>query len=112
MADEDAEELKGQAKVAHELEADERARRREIKDDAELFKMLLKHPAWPRYMEMLEKIGNNFNQRLMTPLQNSFESVKTEFAKGALTGIQACASLPHAKIKEAADLGKSDDGEE
>lgn len=92
-----------------EIAAEERKRRAQLKSDAEVFQMLIKHPAWPRYISMLEQIGNNFNQRLMQPLENSFQSVKTEFAKGALTGIQAAASLPHAKIKEAADLKLLDD---
>lgn len=108
--DDDA-ELKGQARVKHELASEARAKSREIKDDAELFKMLIKHPGWPRYLALIEQVGNNFNQKLMAPLENSFQCVKTEFAKGALTGIQACASLPYAKIKEAADLKNTDDGD-
>lgn len=53
---------------------------------------------------MIEKVGNNFQTNLMQPLNNSFECVKTEFAKGALTGLSLAAQLPSAKIKEAAEL--------
>jgi len=107
----DAEQT-NQERVLHEVDAKQRAERLRLREDVELFRQLLAHPGWPRYMAALEQIGNNFNQTLMTPLNNSFESVRTEFAKGALTGIQAAAALPHAKIKEAADLKLTDDGED
>lgn len=88
-----------------EISREERQRRHQLKADAEVFQTLVKHPGWARYMALCEVAGNNFNKTLMQPLENSLQVVKTEFAKGALYGIQGVASLPHAKIKEAADLG-------
>lgn len=91
--------------VVDELGREERQRRQQLRDDAEIFQTLVKHPGWARFMALCEVAGNNFNKTLMQPLENTQQVVKMEFAKGALYGIQGVASLPHAKIKEAADLG-------
>jgi hypothetical protein len=92
-----------------DIAAQQRIDTQEVKQDAELFQTLLKHPGWPRYLAILEKVGNNFHTKLMEPLENSFQSVKTEFAKGALTGLSLAAQLPSLKIKEAAELRKPTD---
>jgi hypothetical protein len=96
--------------VIDELTSEQRLQRQQIRDDAEVLQSLIKHPGWARYIALLEIAGNNFNKTLMQPLSSALESVRTEYAKGALYGIQGAASLPHAKIREAADLNKKTDG--
>ena len=108
----DAEEVKvGREATVEELSAAQRKERLQLKADAEVMISLTRHPGWATYMRMLESIGNNFNQKVMKPIENSFESVRVEYAKGALTGISAAASMPSAKIKEARELGLLDAGE-
>lgn len=87
-----------------DIASQQRIERQQIRQDAEVFQSLLKHPGWPRYLAMIEKVGGNYHQEVMRPLNNSFESVKAEFAKGALTGLSLAAQLPSAKIKEAMEL--------
>lgn len=95
-----------------DIAAQQRIERQQIRQDAEVFQSLLKHPGWPRYLAMIEKVGGNYHQEIMRPLNNSFESVKSEFAKGALTGLSLAAQLPSAKIKEAAELTDAKKGGE
>jgi hypothetical protein len=94
-----------------ELTSEERMRRQELRSDAEVFQTLIKHPGWPRYMAMIEKVGNNFNIRIMQPLPNMDAALGAEHAKGALYGLSLAAQLPSAKIREAADLKSDGDGE-
>lgn len=98
--------------TAHEIESDQRTQRRQIREDAELMEGLLLHPGWKRYLAMIEAIGQNYHAALLAPLNNSFECVKGEFAKGALTGLSVASSLPTAKMREAKELSKSTDDEE
>lgn len=95
-----------------EIASQQRIETQQIKQDAETFQSLLKHPGWPRFLVLLEKVGNNYHNEIMRPSQNSLELVKMEFAKGALTGLSLAAQLPSAKIKEAQELGKAADDEE
>lgn len=94
-----------------ELASDERARRREIRSDAELFEGLVAHPGWKRYLALIETVGQNFHSNVMKPMENSFEAVKVEYAKGALIALSLAASLPSAKIREAAELRNTDEEE-
>jgi hypothetical protein len=99
-------------KTLDEIAASQRADRRKIREDAELFETLVKSPGWKRYLELVEQVGQNFYVKLMTPLDNSFEVVKLEYAKGALNGLNAAASLPGAKIAEARELRREAGDEE
>lgn len=99
-------------KTTDDIASDERVRTRTIKQDAELFQTLVKHPGWPRYLAMIEQVGNNFQNKLMEPLGNALESVKTEHAKGALTGLSLAAQLPSLKIREAQELKKPSEMDE
>lgn len=92
-----------------EIGSEQRAQALQVRKDAELFRSLMAHSGWPRYLAMIEAVGNNYQKTLMTPLNTSFESVKTEFAKGALTGLSLAAQLPSLKIKEAAELSSKPD---
>lgn len=98
--------------AAHDIEAQQRIDRRQVRDDAEVFESLIKHPGWPRFLAMIEKVGANYHATVMRPLENTFEAVKPEFAKGALTGLSLAAQLPSAKIREAAELKKQSTDEE
>lgn len=97
--------------VRSEIAQEQRKDTSIIKADAELMQSLVKHPGWARYMAMIEAVGQNFNRTLMTPLNDVGETVKTEHAKGALTGLSVAASLPSAKIREASELTKTTDVE-
>lgn len=98
--------------TAKEIESDQRTQRRQIREDAELMEGLLLHPGWKRYLAMIESVGQNFNGQIMAPLSNVLECTKTEFAKGALTGLSLAVQLPSAKMREAKELSKSTDDEE
>lgn len=87
-----------------ELSQDERMRRRQVREDAELFGELLKHKGWPRYMALVEAVAQNHHAGVMKPVENILESAKIEYHKGVLTGLSAAASLPQMKINEAHDL--------
>jgi hypothetical protein len=91
-----------------EIGAEQRRERQQIRKDAEVFTSLLAHPGWPRFLALLEAVGANYYGALVTPLENSFECVKAEYAKGALKGLTLAASLPSAKIKEAEELTGTD----
>jgi hypothetical protein len=95
-----------------DIAAQQRIEAQQIRQDAETFQSLLKHPGWTRYLALVEKVGNNYHQQMLRPLENSFECVKTEFAKGALTGLSLAAQLPSSKIKEAQELKRPTDTEE
>lgn len=96
------------ADTLEEISADQRKQRQQIRKDAEVFTSLLAHPGWPRFLALLEAVGGNYYVTLVTPLENSFECVKSEYAKGALKGLSLAASLPSAKIKEAEELTGTD----
>ena len=98
-------------KVAKEIEADQRADRRKIKEDAELLDGLMKHPGWPRYLALIEAVGQNFHQEAMMPLENLMLATKSEYAKGALKGLTLAASLPSSKIREASELTRNEEDE-
>ena len=87
--------------AAQELAAQVRQERSTIKKDAELMEQLLRHPAWPRFLALIEAVADNHMKVVMTPLSNSFELTKAEYAKGTLNGLSLAASLPNAKISEA-----------
>lgn len=91
-------------RTVEDIAATQRAERRKIREDAELFETLVASPGWKRYLELIETVGQNFYVKLMTPLDNSLEVVKSEHAKGALYGLNTAASLPGAKIAEAREL--------
>lgn len=95
-----------------ELASDERAKRAQIKSDAELFQGLLKHPGWPRYIAMIEAVSQNFYKTAMEPLENVMLVTRMEHAKGALTGLSLAARLPSAKIREAEELKRPVDDDE
>lgn len=97
--------------AVHDIEAQQRADRRQIREDAELFAGLIKHPGWPRLLAMIEKVGSGYHATVMKPLDNTFETVRVEFAKGALTGLSLAAQLPSAKIREAQELKANTDDE-
>jgi hypothetical protein len=97
--------------TAQEIESDQRKQRRQIREDAELMETLVKHPGWPRYLAMIEAVGQGFQQKIMAPLESVLEATKPEFAKGALTGLSLAAQLPHAKMREAKELSRTDDEE-
>ena len=96
-------------RTVEEIQRDQRADRRKIREDAEMFEVLVKSPGWKRYLELVEQVGQNFHVKLMTPLESSLEVVKMEHAKGALYGLNIAASLPGAKIAEARDLRDGDE---
>lgn len=107
----DANEQTQMEKTAAEIAEAQKKERRVIKEDAELLAGLMKHLGWPRYLALIEAVSQNYHRTVMTPLANSFEVTKTEFAKGALTGLSLAAALPSTKIREASELAKTPDAE-
>ncbi len=95
-----------------EIAAKQREETSKIREDAELLQSLIAHPGWKPYMRLIEMVGQNYNKTLNEPLSNTFECVRTEYAKGALMGLTLAASLPNSKINEAAELRKTTDEDE
>lgn len=98
--------------VAKEIESEQRAERRKIREDSELLEGLMKHPGWARYMALIEAVGQNFHREAMLPLENLMLATKGEYAKGTLNGLTLAASLPSAKIREASELTRTQETED
>jgi len=90
--------------MTDDLQSEQRAQRAEVLKDADLLRQLIAHPGWPRYLALIEAVGQNFHQTAMKPLKNVFEVTEGEYAKGALNGLTLAATLPHSKIAEAETL--------
>lgn len=95
-----------------ELEQEQRELKAQTLKDAEVLQQLVAHAGWPRYMALIEAVGQNFAERALAPLESLMDAPKSEYAKGALKGLQTAAALPHLKIKEASDYTRTTaDGE-
>lgn len=92
-----------------EIESEQRAERRKVKEDAELLEGLMKHPGWARYLALIEANAQVHHKKAMMPLENLMLATASEYAKGTLYGLTLAASLPSAKIQEAAELRQPDD---
>jgi hypothetical protein len=88
----------------NEIEVEQRAQRRQIRSDAELLGDLMRHKGWPRYMSLIEAVGQNYHVKIMQPIENVMEATKCEFAKGVLSGLSLATAMPSLKIKEAQEL--------
>ena len=97
--------------TAEELARDERAKRRQIREDAELFGALLAHRGWGRYMALVEAVAQNHYAAVMRPLESVLEVTKIEHAKGVLSGLSLATSLPQMKIRESQELARHTDEE-
>lgn len=89
--------------AANEIASEQRMENERLRSDALLMDQLMRHPAWKRYITMIEGISQNFVQTALTPLENFLEMPKAEAAKGTLKGLSLAAQLPAAKIREAKD---------
>ena len=96
-------------KVVDEIEAKQRAERRQIIEDAELFQGLLTHKGWPRYVALVEAMAQNYHAIVMRPLELTYEVTKPEFAKGVLNGLSIATAAPGMKIAEARTLQNVED---
>lgn len=83
-----------------DIEQSTREQRAKTLKDADLLQGLIAHPGWKVFCELIQTVGQNYYATLMTPLQNTSEVTQTEYAKGALNGLQTAASLPQSKIEE------------
>ena len=95
--------------VANEIEAKQRAERRRVIEDAELFQSLLTHKGWSRYVGLIETLAQNYHGAIMRPLESSLEVTKVEFAKGVLSGLSLATAAPGLKITEAQSLRTQED---
>lgn len=98
--------------VTDDIAADQRAANRKLRDEATQLESLVTHPGWKIYLTLIEAVGQNYHKALMEPLNNSFECVKAEFAKGALTGLSLAAQITSAKLREAQELTTTTDSDE
>ena len=96
-------------RTREEIESDQRAQRRQIREDAELLVGLMKHPGWERYKALIEANAQVHYTKVMAPLDNVMLVTASEYAKGTLYGLTLAASLPSAKIREADELRNTDD---
>jgi hypothetical protein len=94
-----------------DIESKQRRERQQIRDDAELFEDLMRHKGWRRYLAMVEIVAQNYHATVMKPLETLLEMPKTEFAKGALTGLSLATQLPIMKIREAVELRRPSEDE-
>lgn len=92
------------SRVAEEIAADQRKERRELHANASALTELIQHPGWKLYVTLIEAVGQNYYRTAMEPLATVMDATKGEFAKGALMGLTLAATLPSAKIREAADF--------
>lgn len=85
----------------------QRVQARQVREDAELLEGLMLHKGWPRFKALVESVAQNYYVTAMKPLETLDGAVKAEYAKGTLNGLTLAASLPHLKMKEAQDLGRT-----
>jgi hypothetical protein len=95
-----------------DIERKQREERIQVRKVAELFESLMAHPGWPKYIALVETIGQNYHGTIMKPLENVFEATKIEFAKGVLSGLSLATAIPRLKINEAQELRRSAPEEE
>jgi hypothetical protein len=94
-----------------DIAAKQREERAKIRADADLFVELLRHPGWPRYVELVQTVAQNYHATIMKPLESILECGKIEFAKGVLSGLSLASTLPTMKINEARELRREADDE-
>lgn len=97
-----------------ELEREARAIAQKDRERAEGLEMLLKHPAWPLYVELLEAALERRGALLMEPLPaNELNAVeRSEHNKGAMYGIAFAKDLPRVTVAMAQEQRKSEPASE
>lgn len=89
-----------------EIQSEQRAQARQVREDAELLEGLMLHKGWPRFKALVEAVAQNYYATAMKPLEKLDDAVRVEYAKGTLNGLTLAASLPHLKMQEAQNLGQ------
>lgn len=84
---------------------------RQVRSDAELMTQLMAHKGWPRYLALIEAVGQNYYKAAVAPLTTMDSALPAEYAKGALNGLTLAATLPQSKINEAKELNPRSDEE-
>lgn len=64
------------------------------KERVELFMLLLKHPAWPLYVTLLDSKIQAFADAVMSPASSVDGAVALEYVKGAMSGLIIARDLP------------------
>lgn len=90
--------------VVDDIDSRQRMERQTLREDAELFASMITHKGWTRYLQMIDKVAQNYHATVMKPIENVLESPRIEHAKGVLTGLSVAAQLPQMKMNEAREL--------
>lgn len=77
-----------------ELIKQSRKAERVDRERAELFALMLRHPAWPEYVKLLDTRLQMFSDELLRPLQSMDQAGLQEFAKGAMFAFVLMRDLP------------------
>jgi len=64
----------------------------------ELFKVLIRHPGWVLYVELLNARKQMFSDQLLAPAGSVDGAVAQEYIKGALFGLVLATDLPQLTV--------------
>lgn len=95
------EELKKQARKADAVD----------KERGDLLRMLLKHPGWLVYQELLEAQMQARADEILSPSGSIDGMIAQEYKKGALSGLVIARDLPSVTIAVAEELRKTQEDE-
>lgn len=96
-----------------ELLREARKALKEDKEKAELFELLLKHPAWGAFERLLQAQIQVRADEVIAPARSVDELVAREYVKGAMSGLLLALGLPGAIIAAMkTSSGTSDEGDE
>lgn len=96
-------------RLMEELQKQSRDARRVDRERADLFTVLLRHPAWKLYVELLEAQLQARADVILAPAGSIEGMVTLEYVKGAMSGIILCRDLPSTII---ADMKSASSGDE
>jgi hypothetical protein len=99
------------SKLFEELTKTSRAARKIDRERAELFAVLLRHPAWLLYIELLEAQIQARADIILTPAGSIEGAIVLEYVKGAMSGLILARDMPStiiADMKSASSSGEDE----
>lgn len=80
------------------------AANKEDREDATLFEVMIKTPAWQAYVKRLQRRMQTEGDAILGPAQSVDGMVALEYRKGALSGLVIARDLPSVTIQAAKEL--------
>ena len=103
--------MAGMDKIREELEKQSRKADKIDKERGDLLRMLIKHPGWKVYIELLSAQMQIRSDLILGPAGSVDAMVALEWQKGALAGLVIAGDLPSVTIAAADELRKTEEDE-